>query len=253
MVALLEDRNGDGVGEMLQPGPAKLKTGEDIEIIIESTGQFTGSLKMRKGGVVSSLKPQDVVADDRVHPMFDSQLLDSRDMGLLALFPDGSNCTADTLDENACPLLKRFYSMIDRHEYFYNTYSALSPDRSNISSQPSPLVACSITLEAAHAWDTAGTPPGGTAGFIFLMRIPFKQILVGSTKNVSTLEPAPEVLSIQSIYNANGDLDMSKVWLDIATLSNNQYESEHEISKFGNVPAEQIEGILVIRKPAAMP
>jgi hypothetical protein len=45
---------------------------------------------------------------------------------------------------------------------------------------------------------------------------------------------------------------MDKVWLDIASLSDNEFESEHEISKFGAVPAEQIEGILVVRKPAAM-
>jgi hypothetical protein len=45
---------------------------------------------------------------------------------------------------------------------------------------------------------------------------------------------------------------MSKAWLDIATLSNNAYSQEHEISKFGSVPAEQIEGILVVRRPAAM-
>jgi hypothetical protein len=47
-------------------------------------------------------------------------------------------------------------------------------------------------------------------------------------------------------------LDMKKVWLDVATLSHNQYANEHEISKFGSVPADQIEGILVVRLPKAM-
>ena len=46
---------------------------------------------------------------------------------------------------------------------------------------------------------------------------------------------------------------MNAAWLDIATLSNNQYATEHEISAFGIVPADEIEGILVIRKPAALP
>jgi hypothetical protein len=74
---------------------------------------------------------------------------------------------------------------------------------------------------------------------------------------VATLSPGPDVLSIQDLYSLTssdrGTLDMDKVWLDIASLSNNLYASEHEISKFAAVPAEQIEGILVIRRPAAMP
>ena len=98
----------------------------------------------------------------------------------------------------------------------------------------------------------AGTPAGGTAGFIYLMRIPFKQILSGVKKNVTTLSPGPQVTYLQDLYEGTS-LDLSKVWLDIATLSHNQYSSEHEVSKFGAVPAEQIEGILVIRKPAALP
>jgi hypothetical protein len=61
-----------------------------------------------------------------------------------------------------------------------------------VSSQPSPLVACSITLTAAHHWDSAGIPSGGTAGFIFLMRIPFKDILTGNDVSVSTLMPGPK-------------------------------------------------------------
>jgi hypothetical protein len=54
------------------------------------------------------------------------------------------------------------------------------------------------------------------------------------------------------LYNGTGKLDFESLWLDIASLSNNQFESEHEISAFGAVKAEQIEGILVIRKPAAV-
>jgi hypothetical protein len=44
----------------------------------------------------------------------------------------------------------------------------------------------------------------------------------------------------------------SSPWLDVASLSNNQYEPGHEISAFGAVRADQIEGILVVRKPAAV-
>jgi hypothetical protein len=84
------------------------------------------------------------------------------------------------------------------------------------------------------------------------MRIPFAQILAGSDRSVSTLSPGPDVLSIQDVARGEA-LDLSKVWLDIASLSSNLYASEHEVSKFGAVPAEQIEGILVVRKPAAMP
>ena len=143
--------------------------------------------------------------------------------------------------------------MIDRHENFYQTFSALQPTYYGISSQPSPLVACSITLGASHQWDTAGTPPGGTAGFIFLMRIPFKDILTGNDVSVATLMPGPKTTSIQSLYNGTGALDMNSLWLDVASLSNNQYANEHEISAFGAVAASQIEGIIVVRKPAAVP
>jgi hypothetical protein len=149
--------------------------------------------------------------------------------------------------------MKRFYSMIDRHENFYRTYSALTPDYYGISSQPSPLVACSITLAASHQWDAAGTPPGGTAGFIFLMRIPFKDILTGNDTSVSTIMPGPKTTSIQSLYAGTGRMDFNSLWLDVASLSNNQYANEHEISAFGAVPASEIEGILVVRKPAALP
>ncbi|CAN5784509.1 hypothetical protein BH11MYX2_BH11MYX2_31800 [soil metagenome] len=147
--------------------------------------------------------------------------------------------------------MKRFYSMIDRHENSYKTYSALSPDYYGVSSQPSPLVACSITLGASHQWDAAGTPAGGSAGFIFLMRVPFKEIVTGNDRSVSTIMPGPKTTSIQSLYTG-GVLDMSKAWLDVASLSNNQYETEHEISAFGAVRAEEIEGILVVRTPAAV-
>jgi len=142
--------------------------------------------------------------------------------------------------------------MIDRHENFYQTFSALTPTYYGISSQPSPLVACSITLGASHQWDSAGTPAGGTAGFIFLMRIPFKDILTGNEKSVATIMPGPKTTSVQSLYAGTGHLDFSSLWLDVASLSNNQYETEHEISAFGAVRADQIEGILVIRKPAAV-
>ncbi len=85
------------------------------------------------------------------------------------------------------------------------------------------------------------------------MRIPFKDILTGNDTSVSTLMPAPKTTSIQSLYAGNGHMDFNSLWLDIASLSNNLYATEHEISAFGAVAASQIEGILVVRKPAAVP
>jgi hypothetical protein len=253
-LVLLEDRNQDGIGEFLRPGPVTLTSGEQGTLIVTSTGQFTGNLKFQGAtGSPRTVKPQDLVAESRVDASWDPALLADPDMGLLSIFSDDTSCTGATLDPAACPLMQRFYSMIDRHENFYQTYSALTPDYYGISSQPSPLVACSITLAAAHSWDTAGTPSGGTAGFIFLMRIPFKDILAGSDTSVATVMPGPDVTSIQDLYRGDGELDMTSAWLDIATLSNNLYAEEHEISAFGAVPAHQIEGILVIRKPAAVP
>jgi len=253
-LVLLEDRDGDGIGEFLRPGPITLTSGEQGTLVVQSSGQFSGSLKFQPAtGSLRTVKPQDLVAESKVDPAWDAALLRDKDMGLLSIFSDDTGCTGTELSPSSCPLMQRFYSMIDRHENFYQTYSALTPDYYGISSQPSPLVACSITLQAAHQWDTAGTPSGGTAGFIFLMRIPFKDILAGSDRSVATAMPGPAVTSIQGLYRGDEQLDMSSSWLDIATLSNNLYSSEHEISAFGAVPAGQIEGILVIRKPAAVP
>jgi hypothetical protein len=251
---LLEDRNGDNIGEFVRPGPITLASGETGELQVNSTGEFTGNLKFKPAtGPLRTITPAQIKAEDAIDPRWDASLLDDADMGLMSVFSDGGACSGQLLDPAACPLMRRFYSMIDRHENFYRTYSALSPDYYGISSQPSPLVACSITLAAAHHWDTAGTPPGGTAGFIFLMRIPFKDILTGNDRSVATVMPGPRTTSIQSLYAGTSTLDMSRAWLDIASLSNNLYQTEHEISAFGAVRAEQIEGILVIRKPAAVP
>ena len=250
---LLEDRNGDGVGELLRPGAVKLVTGEQGTLAVNSTGEFTGNLKLTIGSTTKSVTPAQLVAEDAGDPAWDKALIGDADMGLMSVFANSTSCTSATLDPAQCPLMRRFYSMIDRHENFYRTYSALSADFSGISSQPSPLVACSITLAASHQWDTAGTPSGGTAGFIFLMRIPFADIVTGNDTSVATIMPGPRPTSIQSLYAGTTKLDLSKAWLDVASLSNNQYAGEHEISAFGAVPAAEIEGILVVRKPAAVP
>lgn len=252
-LVFLEDRNGDNVGEFLRPGMVTLESGETGVLQVNSTGEFTGNLKFQNAsGTVRTVTPEQIVAEDAVDPRWNATLLAKPDMGLMNVFATSTGCTAASIDPAQCPIMRRFYSMIDRHENFYHTYSALTPNYYGISSQPSPLVACSITLAASHAWDAAGTPPGGTAGFIFLMRIPFKDILTGNDVSVSTLMPGPKTTSIQSLYSGQGHLDMTSLWLDIASLSNNLYANEHEISAFGAVTASQIEGILVVRKPAAV-
>jgi len=253
-LVLIEDRNGDGVGEFLRPGTVKLENGDMGTLQVSSTSQFAGTLKFQPtSGSLRTISPRELVAEDAVDSRWQSSLMSRPDLGLMQVFSSSTGCTAASLDPAQCPLMRRFYSMIDRHENFYQTFSALQPTYYGISSQPSPLVACSITLAASHQWDSAGTPPGGTAGFIFLMRIPFKDILTGNEKSVSTLMPGPKTTSVQSLYAGSGRLDFSSLWLDVASLSNNQYETEHEISAFGAVRADQIEGILVIRKPAAVP
>jgi len=209
------------------------------------------------GSLSGTINQQDVQPITDVDPRWNRDYLSQSDFGLLQVFSDGSGCSADRPSPEDCDLLKRFYIMIDRHENFYQTYSSVRRNSANVSQQPSPLVACSITLRASHHWDSAGIPSGGTAGFIYLMRVPFAQIFAGDTRSIDTLsrltgEPGPQVLTVQELYQHGAHLDMSRVWLDIATLSNNLYSSEHEVSKFGSVPPEQIEGILVVRLPAAM-
>jgi hypothetical protein len=252
-LVLVEDRDGDGIGEFLRPGPVTLTAGGTGTLQVNSTSQFAGTLKFQPAtGPLRTITPAELVAENGVDARYNKTLLANADMGLMTVFSDATNCTTETLDPAKCPLMRRFYSMIDRHENFYQTFSALTPTYYGVSSQPSPLVACSITLAASHQWDTAGTPAGGTAGFIFLMRVPFKDVITGNDRSVSTLMPGPKTTSIQSLYAGTSHLDFNSAWLDVASLSNNQYETEHEISAFGAVPANEIEGILVVRKPAAV-
>ena len=241
--------------------PAEL-TIEKINTGLLASNSFAYELRVQialaGGGTLSgTINAQDVEPYTAVDPAWNRDYLSQSDFGLKQVFADSTGCTADRPSPEECPLLKRFYIMIDRHENFYQTYSSVRANASNVSQQPSPLVACSITLRASHHWDSAGIPSGGTAGFIYLMRVPFAQIFAGDVRSIDTLsrltgQPGPQVLTVQQLYQHGAQLDMSRVWLDIATLSNNLYSSEHEVSKFGSVPPEQIEGILVVRLPAAM-
>lgn len=257
-----------------------LLEGQSLKLTIDSPtsgilkgSKFAGELHVKLaykngGEATANIDTESVIPYDQVDPAWQPEMRQRADFGIGEVFADSADCLKDNPDPEACPLLKRFYGLIDRHEYFYKTYSGLQPDRATVSQQPSPLVACSVTLRASHHWDKAGTPSGGTAGFIYLMRIPFDQILSGDRRSIDTLglladvdgdgEPdgslhaGPDVLDIQDVYEEGRTLDMDRVWLDIASLSNNQYQGEHEISKFGSVHAGQIEGILVVRRPAAM-
>jgi hypothetical protein len=225
----------------------------DATLAISSSGQFTGQLRgsfsFADGTTATAtLPPRVLKAAIDVDPNWKREYAEQPDMGLTRLYPDKA------------PLLKRFTSMLDRHESFYQTYSSNDENDLTVVSQPSPLVACSVTLNAAEAWAHAGTPPGGRAGLVFLMRVPFKDILTGDDRSIDTLgrlntadptHSGPKVLTLDKALTEG--LDMSRVWLDLATLSNDLYASENEISKFGSVPAEQIEGILVLGKPGAIP
>lgn len=286
-VLLLEDRLGDGIAEWVKPGKldllararfeldhptlgkkwvtvsndkkalqvdgGPLLTLSDATVDISGTGQFTGQIRgsftFADGTFArATLPPRVIKAAIDVDPNWKREYADASDMGLTRLYPDKAS------------LLKRFTSMLDRHESFYKTYSSNDENDLTVVSQPSPLVACSVTLNAAEGWAHAGTPPGGRAGLIFLMRVPFKDILAGDDRSIDTLgrlnaadptHSGPKVLTLGKALTDG--LDMNRVWLDLATLSNDLYASENEISKFGSVPAEQIEGILVLGKPGALP
>lgn len=285
---LLEDRLGDGVAELVRPGPLDLFARARFELdhpslgrrwvtvsndkktlqvddgpalalssatlAIADTGQFTaelrGSFAFADGtSATATLPPRVVKAIVDVDPAWRAEYAARPDMGLVTMFPDRA------------ALLRRFTSMLDRHEHFYKTYSSNDENDLTVVSQPSPLVACSVTLNAANAWSHAGSPPGGRAGLIFLMRVPYREVLSGDDRSIDTLSrltddplhAGPEVLTLDRVYAEQGALDMSRVWLDLATLSNDLYASENEISKFGAVPAEEIEGILVLGKPGNVP
>src|SRR6185436_6499263 len=97
----------------------------------------------------------------------------------------------------------------------------------------------------------------GNAGFVFVTRIAFADILAGDEPSVDTLSLAgapagrPPITRLGDVERGAAPLDLSTQWLDVATLSSNKFHKEHEISKLGSVAAEQIEGILVVRLPAA--
>ncbi len=295
----LEDRTNDGVGELVTPGPLELLANARIQIVhstlgtrwstvssdrksllpdgapslaiasatlaISGTGSFTASLdgtfSFADGSTATSkIPPRALYAIGRVDPAWKASYADQSDWGLTKLFADGSGCTGETVSPATCPLLKRFTSMLDRHESFYATYSSNDDNDSTVIQQPSPLVACSVTVNASRVWAWAGTPPGGRAGLIFLMRVPYAEILSSDRRSIDTLgrlsaDPrhgGPAVLTLEKAY-AQGGLDMSRVWLDLSTLSNDIYAGENEVSKIGDVRAEEIEGLLVIGKPGALP
>lgn len=291
---ILEDRLGDGIGELVTPGPLELLANarfelargaekkwvtvtNDKKLVVDGgetltmasatltitdkgtfTAQLNASFTFADGtSATATIPPRVVKALLRVDPAWKREWAGAPDMGLLQLFPDGAGCLGNVASPATCPLLKRFTSMLDRHEHFYKTYSSNDEDDPTIISQPSPLVACSVTVNAARAWAWAGTPPGGRAGLIFLMRVPFADILTGDKRSIDTLgrvDPAraPKVLTLEAVY-ASKRLDIGRIWLDLATLSNDLYATENEISKFGAVPADEIEGILVLGKPGALP
>ena len=305
-VVLIEDEDGDGIGEFLRPGTTCLRrdydydTGvcdRDVNLTIQSTGQFSARIYACSAEDMSlpdsqsdcAVNADDVVYETAVNSNFGliaDDWQNQSDFGLMTLFSDPNpqgvagldgttatgGCMAEVPSPAECPLLKRFYTMIDRHESFYQTYSALQQDYYNLSSQPSPLVASSVTIGESDDWTRAGLPDGGEAGFIFLMRVPYRWVLTGSPRNLSTLESAAvqgyfaenqglygadyhptRTLAVQDVYTGERELDMSRIWVDIASLSNDLYSGENEISKYGAVPAEQIESIIVVRKPVDLP
>lgn len=242
-VLLVPDRDGDGVGELVTPKSTWTDAnGQTQQVTLTSTGKFSGTL---------NTEPWRINLTTAVHPDYRPQVdLARPDMGLTRFLPEGSCKDPNPTPEN-CPLLKRLYVLVDRHVDFYNTYTNLDWDDHWIGKQPSPLVACSVTLGAADDW--ARMSPSGTDGFVYVMRVPFRDIVAGRAMSSSTLATPPHVTTLPDIYNGKAQLDFTRAWLDIATLSNNIYAHEHEISKYGWVRTEQIEGIIYVGTPADVP
>lgn len=242
-VLLVPDRNGDGVGELVTPKNTYVDANGQLQpVTITSTGTFSGQI---------NTEPWRIQLTTDVHPDYRPHIdLARPDMGLTRFLPEGSCADPNPTPEN-CPVLKRLYVLVDRHVDFYNTYTNLDWDDRWIGKQPSPLVACSVTLGAADDW--ARKSPAGTDGFVYVMRVPFRDILAGKAMAVSTLATPPQVTTLPDIYSGKAQLDFTRAWLDIATLSNNIYAYEHEISKYGWVRPEQIEGIIYVGTPAQVP
>jgi hypothetical protein len=242
-LVIVPDRDGDGVGEMITPANTFTDSKGTHPVTITASTQFTGRL---------NASPSKIAATQGVDPSFDpAQDLGRVDFGLLRMFPNAGGC--DSLDPSpaACPVLKRFFVMIDRHENFYQTYTSLNPTSTSIGQQPSPLVACSITLAASDWW--AHNSPSGVDGFVFVMRVPFANVLSGTGVRAATGPQLPRMTAVRELYQAGASLDFTQVWVDVATLSHNQYASEHEISKYGWVRPEQIEGVIYTGAPAVVP
>jgi len=243
-LVIVPDQNGDGVAEIItEEATYTDPSGAVKHVTITDTGEFSGKL---------NVPPSKINAITAVDPSYDPALdLERADFGLFRIFPTAGGCDADEAQPESCPVLQRLYVMIDRHENFYSTYTDLKPNSTYLGKQPSPLVACSITLAAADNW--AHNSPSGTDGFVYVMRIPFRDIIAnGQTKSATRAAAMPQVSTLRELYQNRTPIDFGTLWVDIASLSNNLYESEHEISKFGYVPTEEVEGIIYTGTPATV-
>jgi hypothetical protein len=239
-LVVIPDQNGDGVGEIITPAATYVdSTGKTQNVTITSTSEFAG----RMSASVAKIKAITAV-DSRFKATTDNA---RADFGLLRIFSSAAGCDTASPSPTTCALLKRFWVMIDRHENFYQTYTSLSTSTTTVGKQPSPLVACSVTLAAADQW--ARMSPAGTDGFVFVMRVPYKSILAAGATTQATGEK-PAVTTIRDLYTAGAALDFSTLWVDVASLSSNLYSNEHEISKYGYVRSEQIEGMIYVGNPA---
>jgi hypothetical protein len=97
-------------------------------------GELQAQIKLADGTdvLIGSVNPGDVEAASKVDPNWKKEFLERKDLGLLSVFPSSVGCEATAPDPKRCSLLRRFYSLIDRHENFYQTYSSMTATSSII-------------------------------------------------------------------------------------------------------------------------
>ena len=118
------------------------------------------NLAYKEGGqATANISIENVIAYDAVDSAWRPEMRQRPDFGLGEVFADGEGCLGDDPNPEKCSLLKRFYGLIDRHEYFYKTYSGLQPDRATVRHRGKATGACSHSPHCSSGAGLRCSPP----------------------------------------------------------------------------------------------
>lgn len=176
----------------------------------------------------------DVGVYHQVDPRWDRTYLNLPDLGLSMAFAGGCG---EPASPDACPLLERLRTLIDRNQDHDATFAGIVRDTSALATfeRTNTLVPAHLTVRSALYLDGAVQGPLS----VHVVRVPYRELLSNSETG------AGHVLTVQDVA-AGATLDLTRVWLDEAALSTNRFAYELRVSLLGAVPADHIDGILLL-------